>query len=233
MLLQLFTILIYLNFIMGDPIFTITIRENRWNNFIKRLNDTTDVIQNQHIKIDGTNGKNININEWIEKGLIKKDNRRGRGQLGCMDSHRRIYQYIVDNNLPYGIITEDDLLLSSSKHKQIFYQLMREFKNLNYDIAYLSFVHLNGGGEMVSEHFKTVDFSKSHLGHPHSWNAGMGYIVSLEACKKILKNIIPYTLPIDVYLAELIIKKIITGIEVFPYSLIIPYERIESDSSIV
>ena len=58
--------------------------------------------------IHGFDGLNSNLE--IDKDLINRFSNLNMGEIGCFISHLRIYKYIVENNINYSIIFEDDAI---------------------------------------------------------------------------------------------------------------------------
>jgi GR25 family glycosyltransferase involved in LPS biosynthesis len=70
-----------------------------------------------HTIVSATIGKDLSIeeiNSLYDKNLSLEENgySLSNTQIACADSHRRIYEKIVENNLPWALILEDDVKLS-------------------------------------------------------------------------------------------------------------------------
>ncbi len=86
--------------------FVVSIREKRLAKCVKRLSFLPPQVQ--VVPWAGTDGRKIDKKEWLQKGWIK-DRHLRRGQLGCFDSHLRIWRSVVEQNLDQAIIFEDDV----------------------------------------------------------------------------------------------------------------------------
>jgi len=77
-------------------------RPDRLKNFLDNC-----PLQNINI-IYGFDGKNIENENINEQKLLENFVNFLPGEKGCFISHLRIWQYIVDNEIEYGLIFEDD-----------------------------------------------------------------------------------------------------------------------------
>ena len=91
------------------PVYVVTINPSRFNDFKNR----SRLISSHVHKWEGTNGRSINRAEWARKRGARGNLRRG--ELGCYDSHVRLWRHMVANNIPQMLICEDDCNLTGSK----------------------------------------------------------------------------------------------------------------------
>jgi GR25 family glycosyltransferase involved in LPS biosynthesis len=65
--------------------------------------------------VDAVDGKTLNLEEMQSAGVLRKDHRTGRllnpGEVGCLMSHRRIWQLMLDERLTQIVVLEDDVVL--------------------------------------------------------------------------------------------------------------------------
>ena len=93
------------------------------------------------------------------------------GQKGCAQSHINIWRHMVDNNIEYALILEDD-----ARFDKDWMNKLRTFDKTNWDIICLN----------ASEPIST----------PHSWECSQhnlqyltaGYILSRAAAEKLLRD---------------------------------------------
>ena len=118
------------------------------------------------------------------------------GEIGCTLSHRNIYKYIVENNLPFALVFEDDVLPLPDWH----YILHSAIKVAHLmDSKYATLIHL-GLPNYRSVGKKRIVFM---LGKKFIWRPefrfvesslknkfwlGHSYIITHEAAKRILKT---------------------------------------------
>jgi glycosyl transferase family 25 len=85
--------------------------------------------------IYGFDGKNIENENINEKKLLDKFVNFLPGEKGCFISHLRIWRYIVDNDIDYGLIFEDDANLCNDFLKK-YKDFITEIPN-DCDIAFI------------------------------------------------------------------------------------------------
>lgn len=93
--------------------------KKRLQHFISEY-EMTDLSDIPFLRVEGINGKEINVKNYTSKSSYKElltTERVGyrtrhyqltRGAIGCYLSHMLCYKQIRDSNKPYGIIFEDD-----------------------------------------------------------------------------------------------------------------------------
>jgi len=121
--------------------------------------------------IDGVLIKD-NIDIFDELKIHQNASKLPPGDLGCLFAHLRAIKKIIDNNLEYAIVLEDDIIINN---RALLYFLSNEDKYLGHDLTFI---------------------------HPHVNYGTQGQIISLEGAKKIYENrmtIIKLNIPIDMY----------------------------------
>ena len=83
-------------------------------------------------------GKNVNV----------AHNNLTNGQIGCFMSHMNLWQKCLDEDRPYIVIAEDDIILDEIFSYDILNDALTEIKNFDWDILFL--------GKIV-DHLKTKD----------------------------------------------------------------------------
>jgi glycosyl transferase family 25 len=171
--------------------FAISIRPLRWNGMQARLSKWAP-----HVRLwEGTNGEHLNIKHWIKQGKAAYGCRLNRGQLGCYDSHVRVWEYIVKQNLQTTLILEDD---ANIRYTHATYKSIRdgldEAKQLNiqWDLFYL-------GRSRLDIHTKY----SSKLVKPKGCCGLFAYVLTLKGAKLLLEHSKPYRIPVDVLVANL------------------------------
>jgi GR25 family glycosyltransferase involved in LPS biosynthesis len=175
--------------------YVITIRENRFRDFIKDIPDTLPL---SLLKINGTNGKYINYEElpnYISHKLR-------RGEIGCFDSHLRALKDIIKNKIECGIIFEDDarMILENGKSTLSFYKdlnkIARELLETNcYHLCYLyiSDSERTFRGPSVTRNLQKI----------FKFNTLAAYMVTLEGAKKIVQHSTIWDVPFDDFIVHL------------------------------
>ena len=64
--------------------------------------------------IEAVDGSRLSDSDMAEKVRAYPECHLTRGEIGCALSHQKIYQTIIDNNLPYALILEDDAICHDS-----------------------------------------------------------------------------------------------------------------------
>lgn len=173
-------------------IFVITMRDERWVKARKRYKNINANIK----KWKATDGRFLNKIDWKKRKLL--DNiRMRRGQIGCYHSHMKIWQHIVNHNLPYALILEDDANLTNNKnqYKKIL-AAMSDLESIdsNWDIFFLS-------RSVYKTPVKT--FLTSNIVIPGPSYGCFAYAVSLNAAKKLLEKCLPIKRSLDIYVSAI------------------------------
>ena len=165
------------------PIFLINLdsRADRLTSMATRLGDLP------FIRIAAIDGQNLNYSEFISP--ITKYN-IGASEIAVMLSHRKIWQKIIDENIPYACVLEDDVHLSNS-----FPDFIRNPNWLpdNFDVikieTFLNRVFLSLKKKQVRGRVLR------QLGSMHSGAAG--YVFSLRGAIKLLDITQQLNCPVD------------------------------------
>ncbi len=174
------------------------------------------------IFIDAVNGKNLSDSDVSQYCNQKKAKQLfGRelllGEIGCALSHKKIYQKIVDGNIAYAIIFEDDAVIKEGLNDIIKLILASD---INWELVLLG--HNKGlskrkevnslksywGSIQLNEKFILGRVAKGGLG-------AFGYMVSNNGAKKLLDyiNLEKIIFPIDKATSN---SKVINIIGLFP-----------------
>ena len=168
--------------------------------FIER-NVAPDVPQLQRIPgVDGSKldlaGKDARLASLITRYNIKNDTRQTDfeidrvGAVGCTLSHKAVWEAFLETGKDHAVVFEDDLYWSS-KHKK---QLLNVLKRMpdEADIVLLGCNALKTRGFDEDGLWDTVlDFFQTHA-----------YIITREAVKKLLPEMIPVEVHMDAFLAR-------------------------------
>jgi GR25 family glycosyltransferase involved in LPS biosynthesis len=160
------------------------------------------------------NGKELSIDYLVEDKVISyrsfADIIKGRsiiqglssmGAVGCYLSHAGIYKEILDNNIPYAIICEDDVHI---KKKNInFKSLNQSLNNLyqNYPASVCTFGHSINAGFLMRTFLpkfrkKISDFDNNIDELKQFYGLHM-YMVSFDFCKNVQDHLFPIEVQID------------------------------------
>jgi glycosyl transferase family 25 len=156
----------------------------------------------QHINIwPATNGYQIDKESWKTQEIVSRTSTLTRGQIGCYDSHVKIWQYMVDENIPLALIMEDDADLQyQPSHARILRQCFDQLKTYSdsWDLMYL------GRGKQIDWPANThTNVLPSMFSRPRGCCGLFCYLVTLTGAQKLLSHARPYFYPIDLLVARL------------------------------
>jgi glycosyl transferase family 25 len=171
-------------------------------------------------------GKNLNLLNFVTPGgyeqilMTEKTNQRKyhyeitRGAVGCYLSHLSIYKKIIESNLNYGIIFEDDSIIANDFYQKLLYGL--NVVPPDWDIFLLGMICLK------------CDISKDYVKVNRFWGTH-GYIIKKESAVKILSYLDkPISKQIDADLSLLIKKNLINVYAINPM-IVIQDPKFKSD----
>jgi GR25 family glycosyltransferase involved in LPS biosynthesis len=118
---------------------------------------------------------NLTVNLWKGSILTKTEMSFGLGHAGAVDSHRRIWQHIVDNNISQALIFEDDVVLNPD-FESVYPKAVAE---LPPDWAIWHFHSSHAPVSPVSEHIVRLESA--------CWGAH-GYLIRKTTCEFLLKS---------------------------------------------
>lgn len=178
--------------------YVISIRTNRHRAFESRLQKWSS-----HFKLfPGTNGKVINMRseKWKSKIATR---RMKRGQIGCYDSHLRLWRKVAKDDAGPTLIAEDDVALRYTQHFEHrfeeFFQVL-EAKKLPWDIIYLGHRRLGKNHLQIGNRFAP----KAEVRPAHSWDECCLYLIKPSAAAMLAKHALPIREPCDVYIKRFI-----------------------------
>jgi glycosyl transferase family 25 len=179
---------------MQPPIFVINLDSSP-----ERFRNTKAQFENLKInvtRLPGVLGNALSdktINQSYSKYLNfkKSDRPLSKGEIGCYLSHRKAWQKIVDMDVPFGVVVEDDIFI-----EELFEDALNAISNFsfNWDLIKLApyknktrSVRIE---KQISSQFKLVINSKTITGCA-------GYAISRSAAIKLLRTTYPFFRPVD------------------------------------
>lgn len=166
------------------PVWVISINPQRYQTFRTRF-------PVDHQLWPGTRGQDLALTQWVTR---LKTRSLKRGEIGCYDSHLRLWQHIVDTQTPRALIGEDDVdLRGTAVQNHYLHTLLSEVETHPWDVLFLSWFRPDGGAT-VTPH------TRSQWSFCQMW----AYMVTLEGAKKLLADPLVQALhwPVDVALWE-------------------------------
>ena len=154
--------------------------------------------------IDAVNGKDLSNSEVSQYCNQKKAKQLfGRelllGEIGCALSHKKIYQKIVDENIPYAVILEDDAIFDRD-FSIVVKNIMAA--PLSWELILLGHYksNLKGLKSPISLWHRHRITSKFLLGRLVDFGFGThGYMITIEGAKKLIAALDVIYKPIDHY----------------------------------
>lgn len=180
-----------------SPIHVITIDPKRAKKFVDRCANQG---LRRHVAVcQGVDGRGLNKKELVKSGKVHRSSVMTRGQIGCFESHRILWQRALDMGMPYVFIVEDDTYIMRSERvrrrlRQIFGWLRDRCPD--WEALFLTRSTLKRYvRRMVGPGLGTA-------GEFWGLNA---YVLSLNGVKKVLedKRCRKYSIPCDVVLARM------------------------------
>ena len=118
------------------------------------------------------------------------------GAIGCYLSHIKTWEKIIEDNVDYGIIYEDDVEINKKINEEIIYNYIKNLPK-DWDILLLNKNRIKGK-QYKKNIYKIERFICTH-----------SYIIKKTSINKIINNIYPINQQIDFKLSILAKKKII------------------------
>lgn len=182
---------------MFDKILYINLehRTDRKDNVIKELDKINHL--DKAVRIDAVNGRQLNLKTLsrdliTEQGINDALNDKQKvytyltpGAIGCALSHKKAYEYIINNDLNSALIVEDDITIDKDFNKKlsiIYTKIPKDF-----DILFIGYHNTSD---------KYLQRIHSFYSKPKKLYGLFGYIVTNKGAKKLL-DIFPITEQID------------------------------------
>ena len=120
-----------------------------------------------------------------------------RKEIGCVISHLKIYQKMVNENIELACILEDD----NDYRKELNELLVSENINiLSWDLLFLGHHAGYSKKETRSRKKRKLKLSNYSIGEPIEIPYGTyAYIIKREAARKLLEHSVPIRMPADLY----------------------------------
>lgn len=145
------------------------------------------------------------------------------GEIGCLLSHKSVAQKIVDENIPYALVLEDDVILSPD-----FARVLRDVMNLSYPWELVRFL---GSAKVAAARQRTVAKIDDHYRLTRLSTAPGGahaYLLSLSGAHKLLRALERIYLPVDMIMS----RPWMTGIDLLTVQPGLANQDLDLESSI-
>lgn len=156
--------------------------KDRFNLTLKRLQQAGFKNITRFVAVDGKDTNIINklLSSQFSETNVRYDLAYNPGAVGCFISHFSIWSHMLQNNIPFANIFEDDILFHNDFNKlaEIYY----EETPMNWDMIYMGCELTPNVGPLLRRRFHLGN-SKNITTHPaYCLHA---YSISLTAVKKI------------------------------------------------
>ena len=177
------------------PVFIINLEQSadRRADMAKRLNP----LHVSYTFFKAVNGHALDTNNLPDYDRTRRRLYFGRdltkGEIGCLLSHRALYQHMVDNNIECAIILEDDVFIEPS-----FPQLIREALQspVKWDIIrFLAYDKVQKIGRDIYS-LPTKPHKLARL--PTTSGGAYGYMLTKKAAQELLRHMRKNALPVDI-----------------------------------
>ena len=182
------------------PVYVISIDSIRQRNFQQRFAHNSTIWS-------GTHGRTMDLTQLRHSGRLVS-NQLTRGEIGCYDSHFRLWEMIAQSQIPWAIICEDDVnLIGNETQSRYLNTLLDETASTSFDVMFLSWFR-PAGGVSNSTHTR-VQWCFCQL-----W----AYLVSLQGVQKLLgdSKVRHMHEPVDVAIWESHCRGVVRNIVAYP-----------------
>ncbi|MDE9545148.1 glycosyltransferase family 25 protein [Xenorhabdus bovienii] len=162
---------------------------------LKKHTQRKEKMQNQanklglHIEfIEAVYGPEINDEKLKRIAYDYPNCKLTKGEIGCSLSHLKIYKKIIDDNIEYALILEDDAVLSENITEYI--KNIKNSDNIRKPNVYLL-------SEVIS-YIKNYNLHSNIYKSYHACGAH-GYIINKKAAKKLLSKLQPIKYEADMW----------------------------------
>ncbi len=169
------------------PIFAISLRTHRYNNLLERMKQWSRLIT----LMPATDGRQLTPDKWKQLGRLR--GHLANGQIGCYESHARVWQRIVDQNLGSALVLEDDAAITYTQDTvDRLKQFLSELKTIPFDVAYIGNIGLHPAKQQLSK----------NIVEPSNWEGLYTYYITREGARKLLQKAFPITQAVDLFVGQ-------------------------------
>lgn len=182
------------------PVFVINLEQSadRRADMAKRLNP----LRVSYTFFKAVNGHALDIDTLPDYDKMRRRLYFGRdlskGEIGCLLSHRAVYQHMVDNNIERAIVLEDDVHIDPG-----FPQVVRDILQspVKWDvIRFLAYEKVQKIGRDIFTLPTLTGEGKPHVlaRIPTTSGGAYGYMLTQHAAREFLRHMQKNALPVDI-----------------------------------
>lgn len=166
------------------PIYIISIHECRLKRILENMGDWNKYV----IPVQGTNGNTIDKGAMIDEGTLQNENLT-RGEIGCYDSHRRVWEMAIAKDHKQCVVMEDDAdIASTSDLGALLREIAESLNDLSYDMVYL------GHGRGWIDGYVTKNIAK-----PIGCYGLVAYLITRNGAQILYDNSLPICQAVDMF----------------------------------
>lgn len=119
------------------------------------------------------------------------------GEIGCAISHIKLYEHIINNNIPEAIIFEDDVFLHLYFKKILMDALNKTPKNKEILFLYHGKGKIFPFPKNLIERYKLAKYIKPSKSSKRCIIGAAAYLITCHGAKKLLEHAYPIRMPAD------------------------------------
>jgi GR25 family glycosyltransferase involved in LPS biosynthesis len=117
------------------------------------------------------------IDNKINYQIHKFDKNKISAEQGCYDSHLYLYKYMIEQNLPYIIILEDNAILNKSIDEN---KILNFIDNHKFDVLYL--------GAFITPLQKCSKYKSKNIYRTNYVHGTTCYVINRKTCEKLINK---------------------------------------------
>lgn len=192
------------------PIFAISLRAHRFNNLLERMKQWSRLIT----LLPATDGRQLTPEMWKKLGRLK--GHLANGQIGCYESHTRVWQRILDSGVSSALVLEDDAAITYTQDTvDRLKQFLSELKTIPFDVAYIGNIGLHPAKQQLAP----------HIMEPSNWEGLYTYLITQAGARKLLQRAFPITQAVDLFVGQQARDGVIRTVSMTPpLNFVVPVE---------
>jgi GR25 family glycosyltransferase involved in LPS biosynthesis len=135
-------------------------RIDRKDRLLNELNNINIPIE----RIDAIDKKNLNKDDLIKNKYISDNTTLRLGQIACILSHKKAWEYFLNSNYDYAIFLEDDVVINKKYFELYFDKILNELNNIDFDWLYLGRNNLQFKNFYKGKNINKYFYQPDHLG---------------------------------------------------------------------
>lgn len=180
----------------------------------KRLKNIKNQLNNINYQfVDAIDGKTIDQDELLNNYILKenfydKNNNKRNKEIGCYQSHYKIYNQVKKKYNNYTVILEDDIYVNTNNLEKDLDEIINKMKNIDFDIIFLGNTFDNKG-KKINGNIYEINKNKETVGC-------FAYLINNRNIQKFINFTKTIDEPIDLKLNSLIKTDNLKGYTISP-----------------